>query len=106
MGSVEDFDQNSLVRAVEETMACQDRREQMARLGRTLVDGEGISRVLDSILSTGVHSPALSMRAVEPDEHEDFLKMEEQHFREPRPISTASRRLANLLLASTFGTSR
>jgi UDP-2,4-diacetamido-2,4,6-trideoxy-beta-L-altropyranose hydrolase len=50
MGSVEDFDQNNLVLAVEETMACQDRRERMAQLGRTLVDGEGIGRVLDSVL--------------------------------------------------------
>jgi UDP-2,4-diacetamido-2,4,6-trideoxy-beta-L-altropyranose hydrolase len=88
MGAVEDFDRNSLVRTVEEIMACPDGRERMARLGRTLVDGEGIGRVLDSVLSTGVDSPALSMRAVEPDEQEDFLKMAEQHFRELNPMFT------------------
>jgi UDP-2,4-diacetamido-2,4,6-trideoxy-beta-L-altropyranose hydrolase len=88
MGSVEDFDQNSLVRAVDETMACQDRRERMARLGRTLVDGEGIGRVLDSVLCSGTDCTALTMRAVEPDEQEDFLKMAEQHFRELNPMFT------------------
>jgi len=88
MGSVEDFDQNSLVRTVEETMACLDRRERMARLGRTLVDGEGIGRVLDSVLCSGTDCTALTMRAVEPDEQEDFLKMAEQHFRELNPMFT------------------
>jgi UDP-2,4-diacetamido-2,4,6-trideoxy-beta-L-altropyranose hydrolase len=88
MGAVEDFDQNSLVRAVAETMACQDLRERMTELGRKLVDGEGIGRVLDSVLSSGVDCPGLSMRAVEPDEHEHFLKMAEQHFRELNPMFT------------------
>ncbi|HXM23219.1 MAG TPA: UDP-2,4-diacetamido-2,4,6-trideoxy-beta-L-altropyranose hydrolase [Terriglobales bacterium] len=54
MGPVEGFKQNSLARAVEELVASQDRRERMARLGRKLVDGEGISRVLDCVLPGGL----------------------------------------------------
>lgn len=87
MGSVEDFDSNSLARAVEEIIACQECRAKMAHLGRNLVDGEGIARVLDFVLSGGM-SLDLGMIPVEPDQRQDFLKMAEKHFRELNPTFT------------------
>jgi UDP-2,4-diacetamido-2,4,6-trideoxy-beta-L-altropyranose hydrolase len=85
MGSVKDFDQNRLARAVEEIIACQDCREKMAQLGRQLVDGEGIGRVLDSLLPHGMNGPVTAMIPVEPGERQDFLEMAEKHFREVNP---------------------
>jgi UDP-2,4-diacetamido-2,4,6-trideoxy-beta-L-altropyranose hydrolase len=54
MGPLGHFDHNSLARAVEEMIACQDCRAKMAQLGKELVDGEGIGRVLDSVLPGGL----------------------------------------------------
>jgi len=87
MGSVEDFDPDNLARAVEEMIACQECRVKMAHLGRNLVDGEGIARVLESVLPGGT-SLDLVMIPVEPDQRADFLKMAEQHFREVNPMFT------------------
>ena len=86
MGSVDDFEQNSLARALEEMIACGDCRDKMARLGRKLVDGKGISRVLGYVLPEGMNR--LSMIPVEPNEREDFLEMAQQHFRELNPMFT------------------
>jgi len=85
VGAVEDFDQDNLARALVEMTGCQDCREKMSRLGRKLVDGKGISRVLDYILPEGMHCPRLSMIPVQPGERQDFLEMAELHFRELNP---------------------
>jgi len=54
MGWVGGFEQDSLAHAVEELIVRQDRREKMAQLGRKLVDGEGIGRILDSVAPGGL----------------------------------------------------
>jgi len=88
MGSVDDFEQNRLARALEEMIACQDCREKMAQMGRELVDGRGISRVLDYVLPGSLNRPELSMIPIELNEREDFLEMAQQHFRELNPMFT------------------
>jgi UDP-2,4-diacetamido-2,4,6-trideoxy-beta-L-altropyranose hydrolase len=86
MGSVEDFEQNNLALAVEELIAGRDRRKKMAQLGRKLVDGKGIGRVLEHVVPGGLHCPVLSTVAITPDERRDFLEMAQQHFREVNPM--------------------
>jgi UDP-2,4-diacetamido-2,4,6-trideoxy-beta-L-altropyranose hydrolase len=85
MGAVEAFDQDNLARVLLEMAACRDCREKMARLGRKLVDGKGISRVLHYILPEGMNRPRLSMIPVEPGERQDFLEMAKLHFCELNP---------------------
>jgi ribosomal protein S18 acetylase RimI-like enzyme len=87
MGAVEDFELNSLARALEEMIACRDCREKMAHVGRKLVDGKGISRVLEHVLPEDMR-PRLRMIPVEPEECEDFMGMAQQHFRELNPMFT------------------
>ncbi|MGA8493605.1 MAG: UDP-2,4-diacetamido-2,4,6-trideoxy-beta-L-altropyranose hydrolase [Terriglobales bacterium] len=88
MGPVEDFDPNSLARTAEGMIACKDCRLKMAQLGRNLVNGEGIARVLDSLLPEGLSHAQLCMSPIQPNERDDFLNMAEKHFRELNPIFT------------------
>jgi UDP-2,4-diacetamido-2,4,6-trideoxy-beta-L-altropyranose hydrolase len=88
MGSVEDFSQASLAGAVEEIVACQDCREKMAKLGKELVDGEGIRRVLDCVSPGRMNCPVLSLTPIETEERRDFLQMAWHHFRELNPMFT------------------
>jgi ribosomal protein S18 acetylase RimI-like enzyme len=86
LGSVEAFEHTSLICAVEELMACRAQREKMSQVGRSLVDGKGIARVLGYIRPGGMKCPALSV--VQPHEREDFLEMALQHFHELNPVFT------------------
>jgi UDP-2,4-diacetamido-2,4,6-trideoxy-beta-L-altropyranose hydrolase len=86
MGAAADFEQNNLARALGETIACRDCREEMAQVGKKLVDGKGICRVLGYILPESMNR--LSMIPVEPDERDVFLQMAQQHFRELNPMFT------------------
>ena len=49
MGSVEDFEENAIAVAVEELAASRDCREKMAALGKELVDGGGVTRILQHL---------------------------------------------------------
>ena len=84
MGSVDDFEENRLARALEEIIKCRDCRAKMDQLGRTLVDGKGINRVLGQVLPESMSS-RLSLIPIEEGEREDFMEMGEQHFRELNP---------------------
>jgi UDP-2,4-diacetamido-2,4,6-trideoxy-beta-L-altropyranose hydrolase len=53
LGSVEDFEESMLATAVDDLVASQEAREKMARLGRRLVDGGGIGRILQYIAPGG-----------------------------------------------------
>jgi UDP-2,4-diacetamido-2,4,6-trideoxy-beta-L-altropyranose hydrolase len=86
MGAAADFESNNLARALEETIACRDCRENMSQLGRKLVDGKGISRVLGYVLPESMNR--LSMIPVESDERDVFLRMAQQHFRELNSMFT------------------
>jgi|HubBroStandDraft_6_1064221.scaffolds.fasta_scaffold00585_14 UDP-2,4-diacetamido-2,4,6-trideoxy-beta-L-altropyranose hydrolase len=90
MGWVDDFEPDSLAHALEQIIACQGCREQMARLGKNLVDGKGVSRILSQVLPENVlpentDRPRLRTIAIETDEREQFLEMAHQHFRELNP---------------------
>ena len=87
MGSVDDFEENRLARALEEIIKCRDCRAKMDQLGRTLVDGKGINRVLGQVLPESMSS-RLSLIPIEEDEREDFLEMAQQHFHELNPTFT------------------
>lgn len=86
MGWVDDFEPDSLARALEQMIACQGCREKMARLGGKLVDGKGVSRILGHVLPEHV-LPEDKLRTIpiETDEREQFLEMAQQHFRELNP---------------------
>jgi UDP-2,4-diacetamido-2,4,6-trideoxy-beta-L-altropyranose hydrolase len=83
LGAVDDFQETTFARAIEELVFLKDRRVAMARLGRKLVDGKGASRVLTCLAQeTPKIRPALSMALVKTKDQDPFLRMAEQHFRE------------------------
>jgi UDP-2,4-diacetamido-2,4,6-trideoxy-beta-L-altropyranose hydrolase len=83
LGAVDDFQETTFARAIEELVFLKDRRVAMARLGRKLVDGKGAGRVLTCLAQeTPKIRPALSMTLVKTKDKDPFLKMAEQHFRE------------------------
>jgi len=86
MGRVESFERESIACAIEELIEDQDRREKMAQLGRSLVDGEGISRVLGYVSPRAPNRPIFTMVPVEQDERADFLEMAQRHFCEVNPM--------------------
>jgi UDP-2,4-diacetamido-2,4,6-trideoxy-beta-L-altropyranose hydrolase len=88
MGPAEDFNENALAHAVRKIVACQDCRKKMERLGKELVDGEGIRRILSYLLPAVLKRAVVSMVPVKPNERAVFLEMAQQHFREVNPLFT------------------
>jgi UDP-2,4-diacetamido-2,4,6-trideoxy-beta-L-altropyranose hydrolase len=86
MGATKDLDERAMVDAVVTVAESKTLRENMARMGRQIIDGFGCSRVLHVLRdqpNTGAST--VTMTPIASSEGEDFLRMAVHHFSELNP---------------------